>query len=298
MVGLDLTEMDDQIISYLPIIEEIFEPDAIYFVHVAKSLTLPTRVREKYPDLMAPMDESLISDMRRKIGAHYTPKGNPSLHYTVLEGDPIKEILNWTGIKEIDLFVMGRKRELTGEGKLSNRLARVAHCSIFFVPQHIRKQMKRVLVPVDFSNTSGMALDFAMKLREHHGVEVILQNSYEVPSGYHLTGKTYEEFSEIMRKNALDDSREFLKKHKFSEKEVTVKLCFDEEDDPGERAYEAARELKADLIIIASRGRSGFASILLGSVAEKMIRYDSDIPLLIVKNKKENLGFFQALLRI
>ncbi len=298
MVGLDLTDMDDQLISYLPVIEEIFEPDIIYFVHVAKSLQLPSRVKEKYPDLMAPMDESLESDIMRKVNAQYKPKGDISLKCRVLEGDPIKELLNWTGIKDIDLFVMGRKRELTGEGKLPNRLARVAHCSIFFVPQHTREEMKRVLVPVDFSKTSALALQFAMKLKDHLNVDVIVQNSYEVPSGYHLTGKSYEEFAEIMRTNAIDDAREFLKKNNVPEKEVSVTVSFDDEDDPGERAHEVATEKKADLIIIASRGRTGFASILLGSVAEKMILYDSDIPLLIVKNKKENLGFFEALLRI
>lgn len=298
MVGLDLTDMDDSIIDYLPTLEKVFTPDTIYFVHVAKSLQLPKRVLEEYPDVLAPMDESLENDIRRKVESAYTPSGDVTLRYEVLEGNPLKEILNWTGVKDVDLFVMGLKRELQGRGKVSNRLARVAHCSVFFVPQNPVRKIKNVLVPVDFSQTSATALEFAMRMKEELGVEVVLQNSYEVPSGYHLTGKTFGEFREIMRQNALTDSREFLKKLNFTEKDVSIVLSFDDEDDPGERAHEAAREQKADMIIIASRGRTEIASIMLGSVAEKMTKYDSEIPLLIVKNKKENMGFFQALLRI
>ncbi len=298
MVGLDLTEMDEQIIAYLPILEEMFHPDIIYFIHVAKSLRLPERVVEKYPDMMAPLDESLENDIRKKVEQNYTPKGDVSLQYEVREGNAIKEVLSWSGIKEVDLFVMGRKREMHGEGRLANRLARVAHCSILFVPQHVEFHLSKILVPVDFSNTSGMAMTFAEKLRNEIGCEVIIQNSYEVPTGYHMTGKSYEEFASIMRQNALEDAQEFLRKRKINANDVKVVLSFDEEDDPAERAYEVASDEKADLIVIASRGRTEIASLLLGSVAEKMIRYDSNIPLLIVKNKKENLGFFQALLRI
>ena len=298
MVGLDLTDMDDQIMAYMPILEQMFEPDCIYFLHVAKSLQLPKRVLEEYPNVLAPMDESIKSDIQKKVEAIYSPGKEVTLRYEVLEGNAIKEILNWTEVKEVDLFVMGRKKELSGEGQLPNRLARVAHCSIFFVPQHRHTKLNKVLVPIDFSKTSGMALDFAMKLHERIGVEVYLQNSYEVPSGYHLTGKTFEEFAEIMRNNTMVEALEFLKKRNIDESDVSVILSFDDEDDPGERANEVAQEVGADLIVMASRGRTEFASILLGSVAEKMIRYDSDIPLMIVKNKKENLGFFQALLRI
>lgn len=298
MVGLDLTEMDDQLIAHLPLLETMFQPDIIYFVHIAKSLQLPAKVKEKYPDLMAPVDESLSNDLIKKINEHYSPKGDLEIKVEVKEGNAIKEILNWSEIKAIDLFVMGRKMDLKGEGQLANRLARVAHCSIMFIPEKATPTIKKILVPIDFSNTSALALNFAMALRKHLECQVIIQNSYEVPSGYHLTGKSYEEFADIMRKNAQEDAEEFVKKHKVTASEVSFILSFDDEDDPGERAFEEATKENVDLIIIASRGRTGIASILLGSVAEKMIRYDSNIPLLIAKNKKENLNFFQALLRI
>jgi nucleotide-binding universal stress UspA family protein len=101
-----------------------------------------------------------------------------------------------------------------------------------------------------------------------------------------------------MKQNAQEDAYEFVEKNGLKRDDVMYSLTFDDEEDPGERAYEIAKQMHVDLMIIASRGRTGLASLLLGSVAEKMIRYDSEIPLLIVKDRKENLGFFQALLRL
>ncbi len=103
---------------------------------------------------------------------------------------------------------------------------------------------------------------------------------------------------EIMHQNALEDAYEFVEKRGLSKDDFVYHMMFDDEDDPGERAYECATEHNADMIILSSRGRTGLASILLGSVAEKMVLYDSSLPLLIIKNKSENLGFFDALMRI
>ena len=195
-------------------------------------------------------------------------------------------------------MLLGRKLDLEGRGTLALKLARVAHCSVLFIPEGVSFQMKKMLVSVDFSKTSALALEAAMRIRNVTDANIILHNAYEVPSGYHFTGKSFDEFKRIMEQNAREDAYEFLKKAGLKPEEVQLALTFDDEEDPGERAYEAATGNNVDMMIIASRGRTGLASLLLGSVAEKMIRYDSDIPLLIVKDRKENLGFFQALLRI
>lgn len=298
LVGLDLTEMDDQLIRYVNFLEQIFNLEMVYFVHVARDLKLPERIRKKYPNVMAPVDESIERDIESKVKLLYQPQEGTEYKIEIKQGDAIKELMNWSEIKNVDVMVMGRKIEMEGSGVLPGKIARTILCSLLFVPEGFTPRLNKVLVSLDFSNTSGLALDAALSMKESANFEIIIHNAYSVPSGYHTTGKSYEEFKEIMHHNALEDAHEFVEKRELSKDDFTFHLKFDEEDDPGERAYECATELGADMIIMASRGRTGLASILLGSVAEKMVLYDSNIPLMIIKNKNENLGFFKALMRI
>ncbi|UII22462.1 universal stress protein [Fulvivirga ligni] len=296
LVALDLSEMDEVLLKYTSELVKICGIEKIYFMHVAKSLNLPEKLRESYPDLMAPTDEALKKDIEDNIGKYFT--GSCEYDVEIKEGSAEDKILRWADIKEIDLLVVGRKIELKGKGTLTGKLAKTIHCSILFVPETATPKISTVLMATDFSKTSSLALQEAVKVKEAVGAKLIVQNSYEVPSGYHTSGKTYEEFSEIMKSHAYEDVVEFLDREGVSINDAEIVLSLDEDDDPAEKAWKVADEKNADLIIIGSRGRAGLASILLGSVADKMVHYDRGIPLLVVKDKKENLSFLQALLKL
>jgi len=296
LVALDNTEIDETLITYASSLAKTLEVEKVYFFHVAKSLDLPEGLSDKYPDLLAPVDESLKNDFLTKIEPHF----DASCEYEVVlkEGNAADQVLRWSEIKAIDLLIVGRKIELKGQGVLSGRLARVAHCSILFVPENAKPQINKILIPIDFSKHSSMALDAAINLQEANGATIMLQNSYHVPWGYHTTGKTFEEFAEVMKEHAVEDANKYLEKNKLDSSKFEVALCLDENDNPAECAYEVAGNNKADLIIMSSKGRSGLANMLLGSVAEKMIKIDANIPLMVVKDKKENMGFFEALMKV
>ncbi|UII33880.1 universal stress protein [Fulvivirga ulvae] len=296
LVGLDLSEMDGKLLTYTSKLVKLFGVEMVYFLHVAKSLDLPKKLVEKYPDLVAPVDEALEKDIRGQVEKHFT--GTCEFKVEVREGNAEDKILRWADQKEIDLVVMGRKHELKGTGVLPNRLAKTIHCSVLLIPENATDKITKILVPVDFSKTSSMALEEAVLIKKATGAQIILHNSYRVPSGYHLSGKSYHEFGEIMKSNAYEDAVEFLQRSELRASDVEIQLTLDENDDPAELSYALAEEKNADLIIIGSKGRTGLASILLGSVADKMIRYDSKIPLMVVKDKKANLDFLQALLKL
>lgn len=296
LIALDLTELDQTLITYTSSLAKMLETEQVYFFHVAKSLELPSKVAEKYPDLLAPLDESITSDVRQNVEKHFD--GDITYEIIVKEGNPADQIMRWGNIKAVDMIVVGRKLQLKGRGVLPGKLARLAHCSVLFVPENATPDFKRIMVPVDFSKNSNLALDLAVELKKVTSAKIILQNSYSVPWGYHTTGKSYEEFDEIMKGHAREDGIKFLKQNKVKESEVEFTFTLDKEHEPAERAYEEAVKLQADLIIMSSKGRSGLANFLLGSVASKMIELDVNIPLLVAKNKHDNMSFFEALLKI
>jgi nucleotide-binding universal stress UspA family protein len=56
-----------------------------------------------------------------------------------------------------------------------------------------------------------------------------------------------------------------------------------------------AHKIKADLIIIGARGRNRLTALFLGSVTEKLIRSDNDIPLLVIKSTENKFGLADVL---
>lgn len=295
MVGLDLSEMDETLLLNIKRLIPILSIEKIYFVHVSKDLSIPEEVLTNFPDLLAPVDESIakgIDDELRRAGL-----GEMSYDILVKEGNPMDTILRWCKIKDVDLLVMGRKKQLEGSGSLAKNLAQKAPTSVMFIPEKFKfAQLKTLLVPIDFSEYSQITLELANDLAAGNGATVICCHLYEVPVGYTKTGKTYSEFSAIMLENAQRDFEKFLSRNGFPELEGEFIL----KEKKSEASYIAnlAAEKNADLIIIGSRGRTSTASILLGSVSEKLIQINNTIPTLVVKKKGENLSFLDALLEL
>lgn len=296
LVGLDMTEMDDYIIRYTSFLSDLLDLDKIYFFHVSPSLSIPKRLTEKYPDLLAPADESLVDLVEDKIKQFY--KGRADVSIEIREGNARDKILRWSDIKEIDLIVLGKKNELKGSGLLPNHLAKIGHCSILMVPEGVKSTFEKIMVPVDFSNSSKSALKKAVAIAGKSKAQLLIQNTYVVPQGYHKSGKSYEEFAEIMRHNAEQDAVEYLNSMDLDASQFEVELSLDDDDEPSDKIYAVAENQHVDLIIIASKGRTGLANILLGSVADKLLQAKGKIPVLVIKNKKGNMGFLDALLRI
>jgi nucleotide-binding universal stress UspA family protein len=298
LVALDLTEMDKTLIAYTSFLTTIFDIDKLYFFHVARSLELPEELLEKYPDLMAPSDESIEEEIQEKINLHYKGRKETDIKIEVREGNAEDKLLRWSDIKEVDLMIMGRKKSLPGSGQLPGRLARIGHCSMLIIPENSAPKIERIMVSVDFSESSLEALLEAKLIAEKTNARILLQNTYNVPWGYHSTGKSYEEFAEIMKKNTHQHATSFIKQNGIEDDNLEIVLTLDNDEQPADKINLEAIKQKCDFVVIASKGRTGLANILLGSVADKVLQMDSEMPLLIVKNKKTNMGFLEALLRL
>jgi nucleotide-binding universal stress UspA family protein len=296
MVGMDLTEMDDILISKMAVLSEILGIKKIYFIHVSKNLALPEEIREKFPDLVAPADEAIEAEILTIIKQNNYPE-HLEIEVFAEEGNPMPTFLRWAKLKDVDLIIMGRKITLQGSGSLAKTMAQKAPCSVLFLPERVEMKIpKRILIPMDFSEHTNMTIFFAQKAAEEFGAKIFALHLYEVPSGYHKTGKSFEEFAEIMEENSRKDYEKFIKKHHHPEFDCLFVLSNNGE--PGRLIIEKAKDQQIDLILMGSRGRTASAAVLLGSVAEKLVNVNNEIPMLIFKKKGETMGFFDALFRI
>ncbi len=297
MIGLDLTEMDDILIKKTAVFAKFLGIEKCYFVHVAKNLEIPKDILEKYPNLITPTDESIEAIIQNKLKEFNFPAEIETEVFVDEGSHPLESFLRWAKIKDVDIIIMGRKDSLPGQGVLADGVAKKAPCSILLVQEKRPiKFPKKILIATDFSAHNHLIYEFAEQIAEKLNAELVPLHIYEVPNGYSKTGKSFEEFSEIMKENAKADFKKFVSKHNHPELECETVL--NEGKNPGNLILEFATKNDADLILLGSRGRTTSAAILLGSTAEKLIHANKYLPMLIFKKKGETMGFFDALFKI
>lgn len=297
MVGLDLTEMDDILIKKTIVFLEFLGVERCYFLHVSKDLALPSELTQKYPDLLASGDETVEAIIQGKLDEYNFPK-TVETEIIAQEGDhPLDTFLRWAKIKDVDLVIMGRKETLSGSGALSNGVAKKAPCSVMLLQEKRPIDLpKKIMIPTDFSDHNHLIYAFGERIADQVNAQLVPVHVYQVPHGYSKTGKTFDEFSEIMKEHGKNDFKKFVSKHNHPDLECTFVL--NDGEDVGELLLKEAHKLDVDMFIMGSRGRTKSAAILLGSTAEKLITANNVLPMIIFKQKGENMGFFEALFKI
>ena len=290
--------MDESVVSYASVIARAFNFDSVYFLHVTTSLELPQEIHEKYGDMMAPVDETLETEMNQTIKEFFDAPDACDVKVHVATGNITNEVLKYSKVKMVDLILLGRKAELTGSGLHSKKIAKSASASILFVPEKPILKLEKLLIPIDYSKYSEMAFMLGVDIQKHFGCKLLSNHVYRVPTGYYKSGKTYEEFADIMLENTKKDCDRFFSNMELDGVDYEHTYALDDDPHPADKIYRTAVEEKADMIVLGSKGRSGAISMLIGSVAERLVMEDNDIPLLLVKKRDENIGLLEALFRI
>jgi len=300
MVGLDFTPMDKVLIEHASFLAALIKPEKIYFVNAQQGLDAPEDLLADYPELDAPLDEKLRDELQLEVDQYFKMVSGTEIECLILKGNPSAELNNYVQIKKIDLLITGRKRELKGSGVVPQKLVRKVPASVLFVPEKNVFSLAKVVVPIDFSTNSRMALEEAATLTsadlEHTSITTL--HHYKLPSGYYKTGKTEEEFGAIMLENAKKKHATFIAETNLKGNTVNAEYVFDNEHTPGEVVNKFAHEVGATLIVIGGKGRTDASALFLGSTAEKLIGLDKDIPLLVVKDKKATFGLLEMLKKL
>ncbi|WP_296620701.1 universal stress protein [Marivirga sp.] len=297
IIGLDLSELDQTMVEFADFLANAPAVEDIYFVNVIKNLYVPKEVLKEFPDMVENAIKERKTEMEKKVAKFSTGEHNTKFHFNVLNGKIADSILKFTKEKDIDLIVMGRREKANESGALSQRLARRAACSLLIIPEGTSPKMDRILVPSDFSDYSKLALEEAINIARsnQNATEITIQNVFTVPTGYHYTGKSFEEFTEVMRKNAVKNYKKFISKIDTKEIKINAVYSQDTNEDVTTDMVEKAHELNANAIIIGAKGRTSTTAFFLGSIAERLIQLDNDIPLMIVRPKGKNAGFLEFL---
>lgn len=295
MVGLDLTDTDQSLIRYTEFISQIIRPEKIYFIHIHNNLDLPEEVRQEIYGSNEPLDEYLREEMKEQVNQYFSNHTQFEVEFLIVEGSPLPLMLHWSKIKEINLLLLGRKNT-RGSGTFLTRMTRRAHCSVLIVPSLSEITLDNVLVCNDFSESSRMALNQAIFLAKLTGYTTVYsQHIYEVPMGYHKTGKSFDEFARIMKKHAFTRYHEMVDALDKGAVDLNVIFTLDRKNDSASHVAKAADSIQASLVVVGAKGRTFAASIFMGSFSERLVREECNFPLLVTKRKDEVLDVFEAI---
>ncbi|GGG58837.1 universal stress protein [Bizionia arctica] len=142
--------------------------------------------------------------------------------------------------------------------------------------------MKKIIVPIDFSEHSEFALEAAVKLAKPNNAEILALHMLEMSDAVlNSTDSEQQQKAVFFLKLAEKRFNEFLDKPYLKDANITPIVkhfkVFSEVND-------VANEQGADLIIMGSHGTSGLSEIFVGSNTEKVVR-NADVPVLVLKHK-------------
>lgn len=136
-----------------------------------------------------------------------------------------------------------------------------------------RAPIERILCPVDFSDLSVQACEYADSLAQHYRAALFLQHVVELwrhPSACFVsTADQYEQYRRELLTAAKDQLRDFVKAHLHN---GIRPECVIQEGAAPDSILSFAEQHAASLIVIATHGTHGLDRLMLGSITEKILR--------------------------
>ena len=214
----------------------------------------------------------------KKLASLAAAKGVSFEKVLIESGSPVKKIIEIAGREKADLIVMGKRGQSTLEkilvGSVANGVLRHAPAPVLFAgKKRLRPDIKKILVPTDFSKREDIERDFAWELASSFGANLTLLH---VLALYNY--RVGAESADAMLKDVLAR----LKKREVRERKnfkVSEEVIRDFNAAAGIVNY--AQSKKYDLIAISTYTHSKLGRFFLGSNTERVISL-SDVPVFAI----------------
>lgn len=250
------------------------------------------------PNVLTRADrDQLLEQMKQFIETESVP-GIP-VDRTIREGDVTREILSQATEMKAQLLAMGTHGRSGFErlllGSVTEKVLRKASCPVLTVPRRHPDAVpatpllfKRILCPVDFSDCSMQALNYAMSLAQeadaHLTVLHVIADELEVtPDAYGaIIMNDLERLADFRRRHE-DDARRRLAE---AVPEAVATYCHVEtmvlSGRPSREILRIAADQQTDLIVIGVQGRGAANLVFFGSTTNQVVR-EAACPVLTVR---------------
>jgi nucleotide-binding universal stress UspA family protein len=274
LVPTDFSPPSDAALSYARLLAKTFDA-SLHLLHVTGThSTLPRATvdpRDRVPAALRELRDRLTPDDRA-----------PHVVVLAVEApDPAGQVVRTARSMDASLIVMGTHgrggiaRLLIGS--VAEKVVRTAPCPVFTANGALRastRGFRRILVPTDFSAPSEAALDCARRLATGFAASVHLLHVLPDVSGSDEIGsELFVTEPPEARSMRLMDARDRLKHRITADDRVTLRATSEVIfGSPAQIIVDYAADNQFDLIVMGTHGRTGMAHLLVGSVAERVVR--------------------------
>jgi len=241
----------------------------------------------------------MANDFKRKMAKGKETSEVKNVNREVIVGDPEKIILSYIAEKNINLVVMtshGTSGFRNGNvGNVADKILRESGIPALLIRIKETEQeklsgisIKKILMPVDNSETSKVCIPYGKELAKKLGASITLFNMAQTVYAQSLDGVgagigvNWDTVDAATLKHSQDFLAEIEKDIKADGIEVESSTLVGM--DAAYEILEIERKIGADLVVMATRGRSQIARWAFGSVAEKVLR-EGNLPILLVRGK-------------
>ena len=295
LVPTDFSEESLKAVAYARALLNYF-PGAVHLVYVHDidfAYAMPALMTSSPLISTEDVERHYRKDLEKLAKQFELPGSKPERH--VRTGRAYREICEVASKVDADLIVIathgrtGLRRLVLGS--TAERVVRHAPCPVLVVRETERDfleakgkaslKITRILVPIDFSDSSREGLLYAISFARRFGASLILLHAIQVAPFIPAEGHAVHERMPapgVIERAARLRARKFLKKVDFAG--VTYQM----EIQSGAPAHEICRfaeNAAVELIITSTHGQTALAHALIGSVAEHVVRY-AHCPVLVV----------------
>lgn len=260
-----------------------------YVARAFNSQLMLVHVIPETQDISLAMDtvKNTVTKQLEEIKIEIDKEGIEVAQTTVLSGTPFDQIIQQANINDVNVIIIGSgEKEREEEFRLgitAERLIRRSNKPVWVVKKGSHPVIKRILCPVDFSETSGRALSNAIHLARNFQSELtVMTVIQDLWWAYPSVSNVAAQQQGLYMKQKEPEFKRFLGKFDFYNVNWNKVV---REGKPHEEILTIAREMQSDLLVMGSVGKTGLERIFMGSVAEKVVR---EMPCSVVTVKSEH----------
>lgn len=291
VVATDISDFASRAESRAALLAQELGSESLDLIHVIDRLAL-----ESLRNLTLPLDteqrlmqgsREQMAEIKRRLTTNYGIRVTTT---TVNVGQADVEIAHYASLLKAGLVVLGAfgggaVRELI-IGSTADKVLRTLACPLLIVKQEPEASYRRVLVPVDFSESSHRAVEMALTIAPN--ANVIILHAFEVPFEGRLdfSDERIQSFRAEVKTRINVEMQKLLSDFETLGRSLTAVI---ELGPTADTVIKKSEEIGADLIVIGKHGKSGWESMLLGSVARRVIQ-EAACDVLVVEQADTGTG--------